>query len=377
MATLLAILPQQLVFGLALGTVLLIAGLPRMILVLFGGVLADRISPRTVMLVSDSLRAVVVGILALVVLTGQAQIWMLYPFALIFGAVDAFFWPASGTILPMLVREDELPAANGLTQGSQQLTALLGPAIAGVFVAAVGTGWAFGVDAATFVVAALALYLIAGGRRTAPTDAAAQEGMLSQIRSGLVYVWRDPAMRSLLILSAVLNFAVTGPITVGLAWMAPNRFGGDADAFGFMLAAFGAGALVGAIVAGSVGRVHQLGWLTVGASAVIGVTLAFIGLAPSVLAVMAVNVVLGLAIGFANVRIIAWIQVRTPESMLGRVMSLAMLGGVVMSPVSLAVAGLLVDLGFVTELFVAGGILIMIATVAAILWGVPAQMREE
>jgi MFS family permease len=362
--------------GLALGTVLFAAGLPRMVLVLFGGVLADRVSPRSVMLVSDSLRAVVVGLLAALVLTGQAELWMLYPFALVFGAVDAFFWPAQGTIVPMLVSEEELPAANGLTQGAQQLTNLLGPALAGVFVAAVGTGWAFGIDAASFAIAALALYLIAGGRRAAPAEGSEQPGMLSQIRSGLVYAWRDPALRSLLILSAVLNFAVNGPITVGLAWLAPNRFDGGADAFGFMLAAFGAGALVGAIVAGSIGRVRELGWLTVGASAVIGLTLAFIGLAPSVPAVMAVNVVLGLAIGFANVRIIAWLQVRTPESMIGRVMSLAMLGGVVMSPVSLAVAGLLVDVGLVTEMFVAGGILIGVATVAGILWGVPAQMRE-
>jgi MFS family permease len=337
--------------GLALGGVLFVAGLPRMVLVLFGGALADRISPRTVMLVSNALRAVVVGLLAVVVLTGRAEIWMLFPFAFVFGAVDAFFWPAQGTIVPMLVNEDELPAANGLTQGAQQLTGLIGPAIAGVFVAAVGTGWAFGIDAASFAVAALALYLIAGGRRAAPADGS-QPGLLSEIRTGVAFAWQDPAIRSLLLLSAVLNFAISGPVTVGLAWMVPNRFDSEADALGFMLASFGAGALIGA-------------------------GLGLLGLAPSVLAVMAISAVVGLAIGFVNVRIVAWLQARTPEDRIGRVMSLVMMGGVVMSPISLAVAGLLVDLGYATPMFVGGGILILVTTLAAVLWGVPAQMREE
>ncbi len=362
--------------GLVLGSVLLVAGLPRMVLMLVGGALADRISPRSVMLVSNALRTGVVALLAVLVLSERVELWMLYPFAFFFGAVDAFFWPAQGTIVPMLVSEDDLPAANGLTQGSQQLTGLIGPAIAGVFVAAVGTGWAFGLDAATFAVAALALYLIVGGRRPAATGEEAQPGMLSTIATGVAYAWRDPALRSLLLLSAALNFALSGPITVGLAWMADNKFDGGAGAFGFMLAAFGAGALVGAIVGGSVGRVRELGWVTVGTSLAIGVGFSFMGVAPSVPGVMLIGALVGVGIGFTNVRIVAWLQARTPESMIGRVMSLVMMGGVVMSPLSLALAGVLVDLGAATPMYIGAGVLVIVTTLAAIAWGVPQQMRE-
>lgn len=362
--------------GLVLGSVLLVAGLPRMVLVLFGGALADRISPRTVMLVSNALRTGVVALLAVLVISDRVELWMLYPFAFFFGAVDAFFWPAQGTIVPMLVDEGDLPAANGLTQGSQQLTGLIGPAIAGVFVAAVGTGWAFGLDAATFAVAALALYLIVGGRRPAASGGDAQPGILSTIATGVGYAWRDPALRSLLLISAALNFALSGPITVGLAWMADNKFDAGAGAFGFMLAAFGAGALVGAIVGGSVGRVRELGWVTVGTSLAIGIGFSFMGIAPSVPAVMLIGALVGVGIGFTNVRIVAWLQARTPESMIGRVMSLVMMGGVVMSPLSLALAGVLVDLGAATPMYVGAGILVIVTTLAAIAWGVPQQMRE-
>ena len=361
--------------GLALGSVLLVAGLPRMVLVLVGGALADRISPRSVMLVSNTATDVVVGALAVLVITGSVEFWMLYPFALFFGAVDAFFWPAQGTIVPMLVDESDLPAANGLTQGSQQLTGLIGPAIAGVFVAAVGTGWAFGLDAASFAVASLALYLIVGGRRPAGS-AEGQPGLLRTIGVGVAYAWRDPAIRSLLILSAAMNFAFNGPITVGLAWMADNRFDAGASGFGFMLAAFGAGALAGAIAAGSIGRVRELGWVTLIMAFGTGIGLGLVGLAPSVLVVMLIAALIGVGIGFVNVRIIAWLQARTPEAMIGRVMSLAMMGGVIMSPLSLALAGVLVDVDAATPMYLLAGALVVVTAVAGIVWGVPEQMRE-
>ncbi|RPH33245.1 MAG: MFS transporter, partial [Chloroflexi bacterium] len=266
--------------GLALGTVLLVAGLPRAVLVLVGGVAADRFSPRTIMLASNSIRALIVGVLTLMIVTGTVELWMLYILAFLFGAVDAFFWPAQGAIVPMLVDEDQLPGANGLMQGSQQLTGLIGPALAGILVATVGTAWAFGIDAVSFAIASLALALIVGGRRRTVIGEH-QPSVLRTIRSGLSYAWRDPGIRSLILLSTVLNFAINGPISVGIAWMANNQFEDGAQAFGFILAAFGAGALAGAIVAGSMGAVRELGWLTVIGAVVMGIALALVAIAPT------------------------------------------------------------------------------------------------
>lgn len=362
--------------GLAVGTVLMVAGIPRAVFILVGGAFADRASPRSVMLASNALRAAFVGLLAVLVLSSQIQLWQLYVLAAVFGIVDAFFWPAMSTVVPMLVQERELPAANALMQGSQQLTGLLGPALAGLLVAAVGTGLAFGLDAASFAIAAGALVLIRGGRRPAGAPDEPRPNVLGTIRSGIAYAWRDPAVRSLLILSATLNFAINGPISVGFAWLADNRFDGGAAAFGIMLSAFGAGALVGALIAGSLGRVRELGWLTLGGSVVMGLALGLIGFAPSVAVVMVLNVAIGLAVGLLNVRIVAWLQVRTPSDMIGRVMSLVMLGGLALSPLSLAVAGLLVDLGAATLCFAVAGGLVVVAALVGVVWGVPAQMRE-
>ena len=150
--------------------------------------------------------------------------------------------------------------------------------------------------------------LIRGGRRT--TQSEAPRPNVWTIRSGVAFAWRDPAVRSLLLLSGALNFAINGPVSVGLAWLAQNRFDGGAAAFGIMLSAFGAGALAGAVAAGSLGRIRELGWVTLGGSVVMGVALGLIGFAPSVVVIMGLNVAIGLAVASSTVRIVAWLHVR-------------------------------------------------------------------
>jgi MFS family permease len=367
--------------GLALGTVLMTAGIPRAVFMLLGGALSDRFSPRTLMLTSNAIRGVVVAFLALLVLSGRAELWHLYVLAAIFGVVDAFFYPALNTILPMLVGPRLLPGANALMQGTQQLAGLLGPAVAGLVVAAVTTGPAFVVDAASFGIAAIALLMIRGGRRSTATEAATDEqsGMtlIGTIREGLRYAWADPAIRTLVVLIAGFNFAFTGPISVGLASLADDRFAGGSAAFGILLSAWGAGALAGAVAAGSIGRVPHLGATVLAIVTVMGIGLGLIGIAPTVPVAFAVLAVVGLGGGFINVRVIAWLQARVPEAFIGRVMSLVMLGSVGMAPLSLAASGALVDLGSVTLLFVLSMVLVLATAVVGWAWGLPSRMASE
>jgi MFS family permease len=366
--------------GLALGTVLMVAAVPRAIFMLVGGALSDRFSPRTLMLVSNALRSVVVGIVAVLVLTDSAQLWHLYVLAAIFGVVDAIFHPALNTIVPMLVSERLLPPANALVQIMAQLSGLIGPALAGIVVAAVQTGPAFAVDAASFAVAAGALLLVRGGRRasTAPHDGIEEpEGLLSTIRAGLVYAWRDPPVRALLFLTAALNFAFTGPVSVGLPYLANSRFEGGSIALGLMFSAFGAGAVSGALLAGSLRHVARLGLVVLLIAVVMGIAEALVGLAPNVWIAMVIGAGIGLGIGFLNVRVIAWLQARTPEQMRGRVMSLIMLSGVGLAPFSLAIAGAIIDLGAVTLAFAVGGAIIVAAALVGLASGIPQQMTDE
>lgn len=363
--------------GLALGTVLTVAAIPRVVFMLLGGALSDRMSPRTLMLASNAIRAVVVAIVATLVLTGNAQLWQLYVLAGIFGIVDAFFYPAMNTIVPMLVTESLLSPANALIQGTQQLTGLIGPALAGIVIAAVQTGPAFAIDAASFAVAAGALVLVRGGRRLPAAETAHGEGLLATIRSGVAYAWRDPAVRALILLTAAFNFAFTGPIAVGLPYLSDVRFGGGSIAFGVLLSVFGAGALLGAILAGSLRHVPQLGAVVLGLAAILGVELALLGIVPNLPLALPIGVTMGVGVGFLNVRVISWLQARTPEAMRGRVMSLLMLGSQGLGPFSLVLAGVLIDFGAVPVMYAVAGGIIVLAVVAGVASGVPAQMQDE
>jgi MFS family permease len=351
------------------------AAIPRAIFMLVGGAFSDRFSPRSLMLASNATRGVVVGVLAILVLTGRAELWHLYVLAGIFGVVDAFFYPALNTIVPMLVPERQLAPANALVQGAQQITGLIGPAMAGALVALVQTGPAFVIDAVSFGVAAVALLFIAGGRRHAdPSTAAGRPSLLSDIGDGVRAAWADPAVRSIVVLTTTLNFAITGPMSVGLAILADTRFAGGPAAFGLLFSAFGAGAVVGAIGAGSIPRPPHLGAIVMGGAILLGIGLAAIGVAPTLTIALAIHAVMGVLVGFLNVQAIAWLQARIPADRRGRVMSLVTLGSVGLAPVSLALAGFLVDLGLVTHIFVAGGAIVVAASLAGIAWGVPSQM---
>jgi MFS family permease len=361
--------------GLALGTVLMVAAIPRAVFMLLGGALSDRWSPRSLMLYSNAIRAVLVGIIAALVISGNAALWQLYILAGTFGVVDALFYPAATAILPMIVDEPSLPPANALMQGSQQLAGLLGPALAGVVVALVQTGPAFAIDAVSFAAATVALLFVAGGRRPTKAQGMADAGataVLASVRAGLNYSWRDPAVRSLILLTAASNFAFNGPLLVGVPFMADHTLGGGSATFGILLSAYGGGAVVGALAAGR--RVPRLGTLVLGTAFGMGVALGLLGVAPNVGTAFGLLVAIGLGAGFLNVHIFSWLQARTAEKMRGRVMSIVLLGAFSLSPISYALTGAIVDLAPVALMFAAAAAIVVAATLAGFASGVAGRM---
>src|ERR1700682_1605628 len=141
--------------SLALGTVLVVQAVPRALLMLVGGALADRLSSRLTMLASMGLRAVVVAALALLVLTGRVKMWEVYGISAVFGIVDAFFWPARTLISPKGVDDHELEPGNAVLNVTGQASVIVGPVLGGLIVAVFGTGWAFAGDAAFFAIGLL------------------------------------------------------------------------------------------------------------------------------------------------------------------------------------------------------------------------------
>ena len=375
--------------GLALGTVLFAAAVPRGAFLLVGGVLSDRASPRTLMLWSNLFRAVITTVVAALVLGSRIEIWHLVVAGALFGSVDAVFYPAINTIVARLVPEDRLGPANAVLQGTHQLMHTVGPAIAGFAIAIIGIGAAFVIDAVSFVVAAMAIWLVRSVRAIDPPTGSADRAdeprqpgmtsppsqprtsMVSSLIEGTQVVMGDPVMRILVLLSTAFNVAFTGPVVVGLPWLVQFRFGGDAATLGVLLGAFGGGSLIGVALAAIAPRKRGLGSLVLTVAMGLGVGLAAIGLSP-VPVVGAILLVIGAGAGYLNVSLVAWAQARTEPHLLGRTMSFLMLGSVVGAPLSLAVAGAVVDIN-ATALFIGAGGLI----VATVLAGLAARVHRR
>ncbi|HKW08221.1 MAG TPA: MFS transporter [Candidatus Dormibacteraeota bacterium] len=350
--------------SLALGTVLVVQALPRAALMVVGGALADRFTPRLTMLASMLLRAAFVGPLAILVLTGRVQLWHVYAIAAVFGIVDAFFYPARSSILPRVVSDRELEPGNAVLNVTGMASVIVGPVLGGLVVASFGIGWAFVGDAACFVLGFLFILALPTASESAPGKAHADGGLGGQIVAGLRYAWSDIGIRITLIVVAVIDFGANGAIGVGLPTLAHGRFAAGASGYGIILGAWGLGATVGAVAAGMIPPPKRFGWLIVALCLWLGTGVVVVGLLPSLPPAAAVMAVSGIGTGVINTYGISWLQRRTDPAMQGRVMSLVMLASMGLTPIGFAAAGAIAQYN-VTLLFALAGSMTLLCGLGA------------
>jgi len=348
--------------GLAVGSMLMVAAVPRAVLMLMGGAVTDRSAPRDILLITTWARTVLVGIVTLLAWLHWIQLWHLYGLSALFGIADAFAIPAGQALLPKLVEREQLTSANALFTGAIQASALLGPAPAGVVIGAWGTATAFLVDTVSFVFAIVPLArLPRGDRQRGP--ATGRAGMWDSIAHGLGYVWNDAALRSLVLIIAGLNLWAIGPITVGMPVLAKFKFGSSA-AFGTMMSCFGAGALAGMMLAGMFRPTRRRGYLFLSFVFVESAGIVAMPFCDQLWLIAILMVFIGICGGIANILMMAWIQGHVDHALMGRVMSVIMFAAVGLMPVSLALAGLVAE-RHVTGMFAVSGVLMMLTALVA------------
>ena len=342
--------------GLALGSVLMTAGIPRAALMLAGGAATDRFSSRSVMLVSNIMRCGITVLLAALVYTHAVRLWHLYVTAAAFGAFDAFFYPAYVSIVPSLLAQEQLAAGNSLMYGSAQLTNLIGPAAAGALIGSAGLSGAFGVDAATFMVSIAMLALIT----SVGTHAARQQPLLEAVREGVAYSLGHRVIRSLLVAYAIMNLFLSGPFAVGAPLLAKIRFSG-APSLGLLFSSFGAGALTGTVLAGRIRRRQRLGPVLLTTYLAAGAAMVTLGLTWHLWMAAAALACLGVIAGYSNIQIVAYLQRETDPAKMGRVMSLIMFCAHGLLPLSYILSGAVTRIS-VTVLFLVSGMTVMVIT---------------
>jgi MFS family permease len=343
---------------LLLGSVLAAYGVSRTVLLAVAGHASDRWRPWTVMMGADAVRALAVGALAVATVTGPPNAFILVPLSVVIGAGEGLFLPGSFAIVPSLLPDAELEAGNAITGGGTQLATLIGPGIGGAVVALAGVTPAFAIDAASFAISTMTLWRLRA-RAAAARQAGAEPAVLAasdgaeQPAAAVEPAAPAPTLRRLLATERALqviivvlvaaNLGTGGMGEVALPALAHGPFGAGAAGYGALLAAYGGGALLGTLVAAQVRRVRQPAVIVSAGFLIEAVCLALVPYLGGTIPAAAALLAFGALNGFGTIILITAFQRWAPPAVLGQLMAVILLAAMGVFPVSVLLAGLIVE----------------------------------
>lgn len=341
-----------------LGLDAFLASLPMILFSLAGGVVADRVDRKRLLMISQVLQMTFAFILTALLVTDHVQVWHILVLSFCTGTVQAFGGPAYQALLPVLVEKREVPNAVALNSMQFNLARMLGPSLAGIALATLGAEWCFGLNGLSFVAVIITLFFVeksfarAGGRK---------ESVLFDLREGLSFVWNEGRLFLLTVLAAATTlFGI--PIVTMMPVVAEDIFGVGASGYSWLMTASGAGSVVGAVLVASLLTIRRRGTLAIGFQ----ISFAILLLAFAFSRMFWLSAVLAFLAGLTLLGVItvtsSMVQLVTTEQMRGRVMSIFMLafrGGM---PLGNLIAGYVAQRWSISvALGVNGAILAMVA----------------
>jgi MFS family permease len=322
---------------------------PLVVFLLVGGAIVDRFSRRLLLLISDCVRAFLTAALVVLIATGHLKYGELIVFAVLFGTFDAVFMPCITALTPEIVPEDLLPAMNAVRPLSNNLMGnMIGPAVGGV-IAAVSTSWAIGVDGATFLVSASALFLM---KPTPKPQRTPGSSMLSEIKEGVRFVRHTRWLRTNLVVAGVVNAIMFSPLGVLLPYLLRHTLHDSKVIVGYTFAVMGLSGAIGALFASNMKlprrriRVMVAYWTVASFAGII------IGFATNFWEVMIFPVVASPLLLLGNVIWESMMQSEVPRELLGRVSSVDWFMSLGLAPLGVVLAGALATAWGVRTYFV-------------------------
>ncbi|MFC9848153.1 MFS transporter [Streptomyces sp. NPDC060223] len=315
------------------GLVMAVSAVPRALLMLGGGVVADRFGPRKVVIGSDAVRCVAVLAVAALLFTASPGLWPLALLAVVFGAVDAVFMPAVGALPARVTSHGQLARVQGMRGLAIRLANVVGAPLGGLCVALGGAAAAFGL--AGMLIAVSVPLLVSVRMKDLPADdEVARRTPWRDLRDGLRYIRRHSVLAPLIVAIALGDLGFVGPLNVGLTLLADQR-GWGASGMGWVLAGFGTGAGAAGMLLTVRGRLPHAGRVSgvaiLAGAAAIG-SLAYV---PTVAAAVAVALLIGLLAGLSGALCGALLQTQADPAYLGRVSSVSGIVSLGLAPLSM------------------------------------------
>lgn len=321
--------------------VLAVGSIPRAVLLLAGGAAADRYGALRVALVSQIGRiALMLGGMAGILLLHEVDLWLLILVAGLFGIADAFHMPAEAALPPQFLPRGQLPAGQGVVQTLERGALVAGAPLGGFLVAAGGFSLALAANALLFIAAFVVLRSLKRpvSNDTTNSDTPSNESFWRSLSGGFRYVTQDPVLAWILIVVTLLNIGLAGPLNVGLVLLS-KQHGWSAAEYSWVLSAFAAGAVLGAVAVATRKTVRRpalvgLAWVIMG-----GTALSAVPWLDHIPLVMLATASTGFAFGPGTALLIGLVQSRTDVKHLGRVMALVNFSALGLAPISYVVFG--------------------------------------
>jgi MFS family permease len=289
---------------------------PQLLLLPWSGLAADRFNQRKLLMLTQASMGVLASALGILTISGYVRLWHVYVFAFVFGAAGALDAPVRQTFVGELVGDEHLPNAVALNSTSFFAGQMIGPAVAGLVIAEIGTGWAFLMNGLSFGAVLLSMYLLR--IQELRTNARASRGPGGFIE-GLRYVWARPDLRSILVMLFLIGtFGFNFPIFIST--MAVNVFHTDARGFGLLSSIMAIGTMSGALVAAGRDK-PKFGTLLLG-SGVFGIGCMLAAFSPGYWWFAAALAVIGVAALTFTIATNSMMQLSTEPTMRGRVMAI-------------------------------------------------------
>ncbi|MDP3024384.1 MAG: MFS transporter [candidate division Zixibacteria bacterium] len=340
----------------AMATVAICSSLPAIILGPFAGTYVDRVDKRRLLILMDLGRGVLITVPGVLYFLNQLQVWHIFVIAAFLSSMSTFFNPALASFLPVIVNKEQLVRANSISQMSSNLSGIIGPALGGALVALFGTGTVMILDALSFFVSVIAIFLVrVKVEQVFPSEE--RKRFLQELMDGLNFIRKESGILGLVVLFSVLNFFVA-PVGVLIPLMVKKILKMGAEGFGVLGSSISVGMVLGSLFLGMIGGVRRKGTFIMIGIVVAGSFLALFGVSESFWTSIFLLGGCGFGFSFANILVPVVFQSKIPHEKQGRVFgTLGTISGG-LRPISLALVGVMGGLLHVQMIVFLSGVLV-------------------
>jgi predicted MFS family arabinose efflux permease len=293
-----------------------LGGLPIFLFSLIGGVVADRMERRKILLGSQYVQMATAALLTILVATGRVHVWHILCLSFISGLAQAFGGPAYQALIPTLVEKDDMPNAIALNSIQFNVAVMVGPALAGQTLARLGETWCFGLNALSFLAPIISLSMI----RTRFLPIKTTQSMLASLKQGIRFARQQNSMEALIVLAFFMT-CLSMPMRTYIPVFVKDIFHRGPETYGNLLALMGLGSICGSLIIASAGNMRRKGWVALGALALLGAAIAGFSLSTSLPLSETLLIVVGASMMAVFATVNSLVQLITTNEMRGRVMS--------------------------------------------------------